>query len=537
MRARSIFNSQRLAKGLILFLPGLILGVSLILAFAQRRRTVTTPRGGAASGAQAINVRAGGDLQKAIDAARPGDTIILEAGAMFKGTFTLPNKGASSEWITIRTSADSALPQSTERILPSYSEILPKLLSPGSGAPALQTAPGAHHYRLVGIEIRTVNAEAFTYDLVELGDGTSKQNTLDKVPHHLILDRCLIWAFPGQTLKRGVSLHSSETEITNCYIAGFKSPDQDAQAIAGWNGPGPFRIVNNYLEASGENLIFGGATPAIAGLVPSDIEIRRNYLYKPLSWKPGEPGYAGMRWSIKNLFELKSARRVIFEGNILENSWGDTGYGTMNLTVRGDSGPQATLEEITIRNNIMRHTVNGFNILGKDTYQPSQQGRGLRIVNNLFLDIDGKRWGGDGEFIKMSSMPDMTIDHNTVMNSGTVILVYGATNSGFLFTNNIVRHNSYGIIGDNQASGVGTLRTYFPGAVVRRNVIVGADFSVYPGDNFYPTKLLKVGLSDPENNDYRLKPDSAYKGKATDGKDVGCDLDTVLAATANVARR
>jgi hypothetical protein len=124
-----------------------------------------------------------------------------------------------------------------------------------------------------------------------------------------------------------------------------------------------------------------------------------------------------------------------------------------------------------------------------------------------------------------------------VMNSGTVILVYGATNSGLVFTNNIVRHNSYGIIGDNQASGVGTLRTYFPGAVVRRNVIVGADFSVYPGDNFYPTKLLKVGLSDPENNDYRLKPDSAYKGKATDGKDVGCDLDAVLAATANVARR
>jgi hypothetical protein len=489
------------------------------------------------SGAQTINIRAGGDLQKAINAARPGDTIILESGAHFTGTFTLPNKGASPAWITIRTSADASLPQSTERISPAYSEILPKLLSPGNGAPALQTAPGANHYRLIGIEIRTVNADAFSYDLVELGDGSPKQNSLDKVPHHFVLDRCLITAFPGQTLKRGVSLQSSETEITNCYIAGFKSPDQDAQAIGGWNGPGPYRIINNYLEASGENLMFGGATPSIAGLVPSDIEIRRNYLFKPLSWKPGETNYAGMRWSVKNLFELKSARRVVFEGNVLENCWGDTGYGTINLTVRGDSGPQATLEQITIRNNIMKHTANGFNILGKDTSQPSRQGRGIKIVNNLFLDIDGKSWGGDGEFIKMSNLPDLIVDHNTVLNSGNVILVYGATNSGFVFTNNILKHNSYGIIGQDQASGTATLRTYFPGALFRRNVIVGADFSVYPADNFYPTKLVKVGLLDPENNDYRLKPDSAYQGKATDGKDVGCDWDALQAATMNIARR
>src|SRR6059058_5987902 len=99
-----------------------------------------------------------------------------------------------------------------------------------------------------------------------------------------------------------------------------------------WNGPGPFHILNNYLEAAGENIFFGGSTPAIPGLVPSNIEIRGNYLYKPMSWREGEAGYGGTRWSVKDIFELKSARHVIFEGNVLENCWSDvnSGYGAIN---------------------------------------------------------------------------------------------------------------------------------------------------------------------------------------------------------------
>src|SRR4051812_13078409 len=95
----------------------------------------------------------------------------------------------------------------------------------------------------------------------------------------------------------------------------------DAQAIAGWSGPGPYKIVNNYLEGSTENLIFGGAgnnslmqlmlsidtnaDPVITNLVPSDIEVRNNYFFKPLSWKQDDPSYAGMHWAVKNIFELK----------------------------------------------------------------------------------------------------------------------------------------------------------------------------------------------------------------------------------------
>ncbi|MBA3716416.1 MAG: hypothetical protein H0W76_28845, partial [Pyrinomonadaceae bacterium] len=67
-----------------------------------------------------ISVKAGGDFQKALNAARPGDTIVLQAGASYTGSFRLPYKpgtNTDADWITIRTSApDSSLPPAGTRV-------------------------------------------------------------------------------------------------------------------------------------------------------------------------------------------------------------------------------------------------------------------------------------------------------------------------------------------------------------------------------------------------------------------------------------
>src|SRR2546428_4796937 len=102
--------------------------------------------------------------------------------------------------------------------------------------------------------------------------------------------------------------------VVDSYISDFKAVDVDSQAIAGWNGAGPYVVRNNYLEAAAENILFGGADPSIDGLVPSDIRIERNELSKPLSWKGGNS-------MVKNLLELKNAKQVVIDSNILENSW------------------------------------------------------------------------------------------------------------------------------------------------------------------------------------------------------------------------
>ncbi len=78
-----------------------------------------------------IVVRPDGDLQAAIDQARPGDVIVLEAGATYTGNFILPAKeGSSTRPITIRTSADDRrLPGPSERIGPEDAPLLAKLTS------------------------------------------------------------------------------------------------------------------------------------------------------------------------------------------------------------------------------------------------------------------------------------------------------------------------------------------------------------------------------------------------------------------------
>jgi hypothetical protein len=289
--------------------------------------TVLMLTGLSATTAQAatITVAAGGNFQQALDAAQGGDEIILQAGATFTGPFTLPYKGGnSSAYITIRSSAPAAsLPAAGVRMTPEYASLLPKLVSPGLGQPALRTAAGAHHYRFIAIEIAPRDEAAFVYELVTLGNYGAAQDTPEEIPHHLSFDRCYIHAFATQSLKRGVTLNSAATEVINSYVAGFKVVGQDSQAVMGWNGPGPFRIINNYLEAAGENVLFGGASVTVAGVVPSDIEVRGNHLTKPLSWREGEASYAGVRWAVKNLFELKSGRRVWVEGNVFEHSWRD----------------------------------------------------------------------------------------------------------------------------------------------------------------------------------------------------------------------
>ena len=102
--------------------------------------------------ASTISVGAGGNLQAAINGAQPGDTIALQPGATFTGNFTLPFKGGDA-LITIRTAGDAGLPGDGGRISPANAGSLAKIRQ-GSGAPAIQTAPGAHNWRLALVEIR-----------------------------------------------------------------------------------------------------------------------------------------------------------------------------------------------------------------------------------------------------------------------------------------------------------------------------------------------------------------------------------------------
>ena len=475
---------------------------------------------------RSIAVQGGADaatrFQAALDQARPGDAIALEAGAEFTGNFTIPAKPGTTEgWLIIRSMALDRL-AAGQRVSPAQATAMPRLISPNADA-ALKTAPGAHHVRIAGVEITTAPTVKTNFGLLLLGDGGKGQNDEAQVPHDLVVDRCYIHGNQAGDQRRGIALNSARTAVIDSYIAGCREVGADAQAICGWNGPGPFKIVDNYLEGSGENFMLGGSDPFIKDLVPSDIEFCRNTLTKPLTWKTGDPTYAGKHWSVKNLFELKNARRVIVEGNQMENCWVDGQVGfAVQLTPRNQDGgaPWSTVEDVMFANNMVRHAAGGVNILGTDNNHPSGQVRRITVRNNLFADIGGARWGGNGRFLQISETDTVTIDHNTVLHAGNIITAYGRPNLKFSFTNNLMAHNEYGVIGDGAGVGSATLGQYFPNCTFKKNVIAGAHGAAYPRDNFFPASLLEAGFT---GGDIALSDSSPYRRAATDGKPIGCD--------------
>jgi hypothetical protein len=466
--------------------------------------------GAAGQTASPIVVTAGGSLQAALNQAQPGQVVEVQAGATFDGNFILPVKTGTG-YITVRTSTpDAQLPAANTRIGPAHESLLPTLRSVNT-IPALRTAAGARHWRLIGLRFTTTGGG----DIISLGDGAQRDPAL--VPSDLILDRVIIRGDPTSGQKRGIALNSADTSILNSYIAGIRLAGQESQAIAGWNGPGPFVIENNYIEAAAIGILFGGAVPAIDQLVPSNIVIRRNFISRPVAWRGGT-------WMVKNLLELKNARNVQIDGNLLENNWerDQTGFAVLFTPRASGTAPWSTIEQVRFENNIVRHSGSAINVVGYDNLSPTRQLRGLVIRNNLFTDINQGTWGGAGIFLQIGDeAADVHVEHNTVMQTGHIVSVYGGTaaaprvSTGFRFVSNIVKHNSYGIYGNAVGTGNPAIATYFPGGVVVGNVMAGGNAALYPAGNVFPTVAsLMAQFENPTADNYRLIATSSLRSLA-----------------------
>jgi hypothetical protein len=586
--------------------------------------------------AATITVDAGGDLQAAINAAQPGDTILLQPGATYAGNFKLPVHGGTT-YITIRSAApDALLPPAGMRISPAYSPYLPKLASPNSVA-AVRTAPGAAFWRLQFLELDA--NDKGQGDIIMLGDGSAAQSTLEHVPHHLIVDRVYLHGDPLHGQKRGIGLNSAQTTIVNSYMADIKAIGIDTQVIAGWNGPGPYRLENNYLEGGTEVVLFGGDDPKIPNLTPTDLIVRNNTLTRPVSWRDpivqtpsgvravvtadgtlpagtygyrvvaqrpagtatarsnpsvetavtvsgagrvtlqwntvpdatayvvygrtpgaqtrywsvtsttfvddgtmagaaGTPAKASF-WQVKNLFELKNAQRVQVDHNVMENNWQHAQNGFAILfTPRNQYGActWCVVRDVTFEDNVVRHVGGGINLLGQDYLHPSLVTTNIVIRNNEFSDINKTAWGGSGYFMTISDQPGkVVVDHNTIISpsGGGVITVAGDPIAEFEFTNNVARHNTYGIFGAGVGTGNAALARYFPGAVVARNVFSGGNASKYPAGNEFPSAAdFEAHFADYAGADYALRSGTNWERTATDGLDLGAAVEDLRISVA-----
>ena len=538
-------------------------------------------------------VKSGENLQQALDSAKCGDTLKLEAGATFRGIFRVPNKPCDdAHWIIVRTSApDESLPPEGTRITPCYAgvaslpgrpeypcdkprNVLAKIAfdaKADSGPIILQS--GANHYRFLGLEITRANPDGHMRNLV--------QPEKEATAHHIVFDRLWLHGNAQEETKAGIHLSNTNyMAVVDSYLNDFhciamKGSCTDAQAINGGGGDvagGPYKIENNFLEASGQSVLFGGAP---ATTTPADIEIRRNHMFKPLTWKPGEANFVGGPggdpFISKNNFELKNAQRVLVEGNILENSWGgfsQTGYSIL-LTPKNQAPgvcPICKVTDVTLRyNRVIRvaGVLQIANALGghADDKLVSAGGGRYSIHDLVAEEIHQQDFKGPGAFAQIGSkvppLHDVWITHCTAFPPGVLITIFNPSEGpkipGMKIENNIFGASQRQIAG----SGGGPANCAYPpgklgpegivkncfadeGAFTN-NLIVGGH-GMWPQKNIHVKDEAEAGLRNMGKGDFRpcghgdagcAKASPASKA-AANGRDIGADMDALEKATAGV---
>jgi hypothetical protein len=460
-----------------------------------------------ASGAT-LTVAAGGNLQAALNAAQPGDTIVLVAGARFVGTFRLPPKSFGAA-ITIRSS--QTLPE--RRVTPADAPLLPTIAP--DGTEAALSGHGVSNWRLDGIRFESTSTGES--NIIELQDATG-----------ITMDRLLMVAGPaGQ--KRGILGNGRQITLTRSHIANIWRSGQDSQAFCAWDGAGPYTLTDNYLEAASENVMFGGADSRAADRVPADILVEGNHFSKPLSWR-------GQGKAVKNLFELKSAKRVTIRRNLFERNWTDAQSGTaIVFTVRNDEGgsPWSVVEDVLFESNIVRETEGVFNLVGYNDGSPSGRLTRITIRHNLAL--------GTGFFLQAGAeVGTLTVDHNTVDQGANFMTLYKgdvwtAGTSGprpgqfavetLVVTNNLANHNEYGVIGENSGIGTPSLAGLTRANHWTHNVLASGAGHSYPPVTWQPTMTSHRAQFNP---DYSLVASSTYRRAATDGTDLGASISGIF---------
>lgn len=493
-------------------------------------------------------------LQTALDnAVQNGSApyiIQLTAGNTYTGPFKVKKK-TGSQWLIIRTSGYGSLPATGTRVTSASN--MAKIRGTGAGAEScgLWHEWGAHHVRFIGIEFTTTYASTSgSVTLVHCGYdpyANAHYDNTDDEPHHIIFDRCYLHGTSTGSTRQALYFNGAYMGVVDCRFSDIHEVGADSQAILIHQGAGPYKIVNNYIEAAGENIMIGGADPRITNRVPADITIQGNYFFKPLSWKPDDPSYAEINWLIKNHFEIKNGERVLFEGNVCQNCWAYSQAGfSIVFTPRNQDGTAdwSTCQDVTCRKNYIHNTAQGFQILSGDTLYPSQATTRVLVEGNV-VECDMTANGGNGRQFQLSANPAqpaeyLTLRHNTLIHKtqAYTFLTIG-DNPYFASTIRVLDNlSSHGLYGVHTPSGTGKagmdifLQSY---SFLNNALIVDGEFVVtYPDTTLFPADVAACNFANYAGGDYTITS-GILNNAATDGTDIGADISALNTTTAGVA--
>lgn len=583
-------------------------------------------------------------VQADINAAACGDTILVTAGSIL-GSITLPGKGCdSAHWITIKSTgvANVNFPAEGTRFTPCWSGVASLPGRPAYTCPSPQvltfkivtpnasngiSSTHADHYRIIGAEITRVSTGGVAiYNLVDLSSSGTQTN-------NIIFDR--VWCHGIETTFPATS-QAADTSTTRCwylgqsnhvavidsYISDFydtgsmaANGNSDSQCVGGGfgnianSGWGVYKFVNNHCEASGEGILLGGANgPALTPPgctimvncnldVPTDLEVRGNYFFKPQLWNGNTTTINTVGWPVvKNGFEMKIGARALFEGNVIENTWlsAQVGY-CWSTAPKNQSGgspsvgtaPTALTNDFTYRYNYCYNTSYGIGLYqsmdGGCTGCQAQGANRVSIHDNVIGDdlnagaLTCSPNCSTGDEMELLVSPDSTnqglnriqnvnISHNTFPRGMRALVIFGGANAGvtsqmqnFTVQNNIWAYGNYGFgpISNGCEGNVGfsdSAKAILDGCAASYVWDHDAVFNWNGGPlgakwptngsglgNFFYTGTSGPGFTNYGTGDsgfnpgnYKLLTSSPLHNAGSDGKDLGADTVTLLSKIAGV---
>jgi hypothetical protein len=287
-----------------------------------------------------------------------------------------------------------------------------------------------------------------------------------------------------------------------------------------------------------------------------------------MSWLAGQPGFVSPAFIVKNHFELKNAQRVLFDSNMLEDAWGGFSQAGFSIVITPKNQvlgtasvcPICQVTDITVRYVTISHVGGGFqiaNVLDATNADPPKAGERYSIHDVIADDIDKDKYAGHGTFAQVSTIAipllrDVSINHVTAFPPHVLFNVGGPNTvkmPGFAFNNSIVASGDSAVTSTG-AFGNADCAVYAPLPILQQcfsnysfssNAILGSPAvfppSKWPANNLFYTSADTVGFvnyNEGNGGDYHLLPSSPLKGAASDGTDLGADVDAVLSALSNV---
>ncbi len=546
-------------------------------------------------------------------ATQPGDVVEITGGTTLSGNFTVPTKiGDKLHYVCLRTSTYQQLPPYGTKLSPCYNGVTSLPGRPPFNCPSstnvMATINGTGNAIPFILSINTkflkITGIVFTFTQGTTQIAKFIDNNAGGIDH-IILDRDWFKGTDTNDMNGGLVLdRTSYFAIINSFFSNIHCTVglscTDAKAIGGGtNGnstdnDNTWKIVGNYIEASGENVIFGGGGAAIQ---PTDIELRNNYFFKPQIWNPKSLTYNGgnptnhQPYIVKNHLEMKNVVRIFGEGNWFSNVWG--GFSQAGESVifspKNQAGPNGSnlcplckVTDYTFRYNHVDTAQQALQFInvGSDNGGMAAGGNHYDVYGNIFENLRYPNCNAcSAGVIQLDDDPvvpvvfilhHVNVSRNTFVTNSTApltppgaIQVFMNTGGATIATgnqlNNIVfQNNVFAALGGITTVGGGSASCAFaqanPAGVVNScwlpksfggNVIVQPNFSS-PTTGWNSPGMgvncvaettftsLFVNYNGGLGGDYTIKPASPCHNKATDGTDSGAPISKTNSLTQGV---